>query len=331
METQETTEETALAVVEATPIIHTRRAIILKDALEEATEQRALLVRYVKTHMREDVDFGTIPGTPKPSLWKAGAEKLTELYRCTPQFRIAEKTLDWERGFFHYTFRCKLISRDSGAVLAEGFGSCSSFESKYRWRDGKRKCPNCAKETIFKSKNGPGWYCWEKKGGCGQQWRNDQEPSIVGQVIGKVENPDMADVLNTVLKMAKKRAHVDGAIALAGCSDLFTQDLEDLHDAHPEPAPQPQPDRAKSRAHAVAQEMRAKPGPVVDVRSGETEEEATQRAGRPFAGLTDADLSSQIDAFRKRLEDAPVGTPRHAGLKNHLEGLETELGARLPG
>lgn len=41
----------------------------------------------------------------------------------------------------------------------------------------------------------------------------------------KIENEDLADVYNTVLKMAKKRAHVDATLTVTGAGDLFTQDL----------------------------------------------------------------------------------------------------------
>ena len=41
------------------------------------------------------------------------------------------------------------------------------------------------------------------------------------------ENPDIADVYNTVLKMAKKRAHVDATLTATGAGDMFTQDLID--------------------------------------------------------------------------------------------------------
>lgn len=44
----------------------------------------------------------------------------------------------------------------------------------------------------------------------------------------KVENPDIADVYNTVMKMAKKRAHVDAMITACAASDIFAQDLEDV-------------------------------------------------------------------------------------------------------
>lgn len=44
----------------------------------------------------------------------------------------------------------------------------------------------------------------------------------------RVENPDIADVYNTVLKMAKKRALVDATLTATGCSSMFTQDVEDF-------------------------------------------------------------------------------------------------------
>ena len=45
---------------------------------------------------------------------------------------------------------------------------------------------------------------------------------------GRQENPDIADVYNTVLKMAKKRAFVDAVKSTAAASDIFTQDIEDM-------------------------------------------------------------------------------------------------------
>lgn len=43
----------------------------------------------------------------------------------------------------------------------------------------------------------------------------------------RVENIDIADTYNTVLKMAKKRAHVDAILTVTAASDIFTQDLEE--------------------------------------------------------------------------------------------------------
>lgn len=57
----------------------------------------------------------------------------------------------------------------------------------------------------------------------------------------RAENPDIADVYNTVLKMAKKRAFVDAVKSTAAASDIFTQDIEDMGpiEVAPQPAVQP--------------------------------------------------------------------------------------------
>jgi hypothetical protein len=51
----------------------------------------------------------------------------------------------------------------------------------------------------------------------------------------KMENPDIADQYNTVLKMAKKRAHVDAILTATGASDIFTQDVEDMPEVISQP------------------------------------------------------------------------------------------------
>lgn len=217
----------------------TPRAIVMAEALKEDTEQRVLLQAYVREHMKAGTDYGVIPGTNKPTLLKPGAEKLTDLFRCTPTFDLLEKVEDWDAGLFHYTFRVRITSRDAGTVLAEGFGSANSREGRYRWRNANRKCPACGKEAIVKGKEeyGGGWVCFKKKDGCGAKYA-DGAAEIEGQESGKVENDDIYTLVNTILKMAKKRALVDGAIALARCSDIFTQDVEDFAEEGHEPAPQ---------------------------------------------------------------------------------------------
>jgi hypothetical protein len=52
---------------------------------------------------------------------------------------------------------------------------------------------------------------------------------------------------NTALKMAKKRAIVDAVITNTACSDLFTQDIEDMDKSAFGPAPARQPVKGQSR------------------------------------------------------------------------------------
>ena len=69
----------------------------------------------------------------------------------------------------------------------------------------------------------------EKKGGCGEKFE-DNDTRITKQESGQVANPDIADLTNTLEKMADKRALVAATLLATGCSDIFTQDLEDRVD-----------------------------------------------------------------------------------------------------
>ncbi len=217
-----TAQSTAIALVGQ------NRATLMRAAIDETKAQRAFLKEFIDSEMVEGTDYGKIPGTDDRSLLKPGAEKLVDIHRAEPDFEIVDRIVDWDRPLFYYEIKCTLRDSDR-RVLAVGMGSCSSRESKYRYRYTKKVCPKCQAEALIVSKFGNvgWWFCFPKRGGCGSEWEPEDE-RITSQVIGKVENPDAADSANTILKMAKKRALVDGAIALARCSDLFTQDVEDM-------------------------------------------------------------------------------------------------------
>lgn len=202
-----------------------------------------------------DGDYGTIPGTQKPTLFKPGAEKLCEVYGLAPDPVILKEIEDYERGLFDYTIKCNLTSRRDGSFVGSGLGSCSSYESKYRWRTAQRKCPSCGQEAIIKGSEqyGGGWVCWAKKGGCGSKFL-DGDKRITDQVGGKVTNPDMADVKNTVLKMAKKRALIDVVLSVTRSSGRFAQDLDDM--AEPGSA-EPPASRPAAPAQTAAQPAKA--------------------------------------------------------------------------
>ena len=227
-------------------------AMLVADVLAQEGEQRNLLGEFVAKHMTENSDYGVIPGTKNKTLLKPGAEKLTTIFRCVPRFVIEEKIENWESGLFYYRFSCHIVTLADGNVVAEGVGSCSTFESRYRWRTANRVCPACGADAILRSKHPPrdnphaepGWFCWNKKGGCGANFAAD-DIAVTGQASGRVQNPDLCDCANTVLKMAKKRAHVDAAIALARCSDIFTQDVEDFSES-----PREEPQQNNRNGHS---------------------------------------------------------------------------------
>lgn len=189
-----------------------------------------LVEKVIGEVMKEGTHYGaSFPGDTKKNLLKPGADKLCLAFQLSPAFEVMERQLPNEHR--EYRITCRLTT-PQGRVMGEGVGSCSTMEKKYRYRSDKRTCPECGKEAIIKGKKeyGGGWLCFQKKDGCGAKWP-DGAKEIEGQVVGQVENADIADVFNTVLKIAKKRAYVDATITATAASDLFTQDIEDIGDS----------------------------------------------------------------------------------------------------
>jgi hypothetical protein len=203
-------------------------------SLEVAVERREMIVKAVKSLMREgmDGDYGTIPGTPKPTLLQPGADKLNNLFGLVPTFEVTDKDIDWtgERHggepFFFYEVKCRLIR--GGYVMGEGDGSANSWESKHRYRKSERVCPACGTDSIIKGKPeyGGGWLCYAKKGGCGAKFKAG-DPDIEEQQTGNVPNPNISDVVNTIRKIANKRAKIAATLNAVSAHEFFSQDIED--------------------------------------------------------------------------------------------------------
>ena len=183
----------------------------------------------VRNQMIEGHDYGVIPGTKKDTLLKPGAEKIAKLLGLADQYDIVSSVEDWDKPLFAYQVKCRLVTVTTGITISEGLGECNSMESNYRYRESNRKCPACGGEFIIKGKAeyGGGWLCFVKKGGCGEKYYDD-DPAIMNQTIGRVLNEDIYTLVNTFLKMAKKRSLIDAALSAGRLSDLFTQDMEDL-------------------------------------------------------------------------------------------------------
>ncbi len=97
----------------------------------------------VQTQFTQNLDFGVIPGTSKPTLLKPGAEKLIMLLGLTSSFEILDSTRDFEKGFFQYQVKCFL--KKSDVVITEGLGSANTKETKYLKSD-----PYTLDNTVLK-------------------------------------------------------------------------------------------------------------------------------------------------------------------------------------
>jgi hypothetical protein len=184
-----------------------------------AMHQMAQLQALVNTYLRPsspgktDGDYGIIPGTDKPTLLKSGADKLCDVYGLLPLYEELGVVEDWGTGLFAYRLRCRIVLKATGVQVGEGVGACNSRETKYQstewWNDKTQPPPPGQGYVEIQTRKGTAW--------------KRKVPA---------ENP--ADLINTILKMAKKRALVDAVLSVTRSSGLFTQDLEDY--APPAPA-----------------------------------------------------------------------------------------------
>lgn len=214
--------EVLITEVESLPVV--REPALQMIPFQQLKTRFDGIRKIIQEYFVDGVHWGKIPGTDKPTLFKPGSDLIQALFQLRPEFEISRETLEGlHREVTVYT---TLYANDR--KVGQGVGCGSTMETKYRWRKAERVCPSCGMNTIIKGKEqyGGGWLCWQKKGGCGAKFE-DGDPQITGQEVGRVENPDIADAYNTVLKMAKKRSLNDAIITTTGISDMVTQDLDD--------------------------------------------------------------------------------------------------------
>lgn len=184
-------------------------ALTAADVREHVNLIQSVMQAVMKGPSKENpagVHYGTIPGTPKPTLFKPGAEVLCATFRIAVSYRIDDLSTD---DCIRYRVTAVGTHQTSNVVLGEGMGECSSNEEKYKWR---RAVGNVEFDATPESRR-------RIKYGYS---RTDGTYEI------KQVRTEVADVANTILKMACKRAQVAMTLNVTAASDIFAQDLEDL-------------------------------------------------------------------------------------------------------
>jgi len=198
------------------------------------------LDKIMRKVMRHGVDYDTIPGTPKPTLLKPGAERLLQAFGLGHRMECVDQKEDWDNGFFYYKYKCTVVKTypTHEIVVAECEGSANSKEKRYR-------------------------------------------------------NQDVFTIVNTLQKMAQKRALVGAALQATGTSGRFTQDVEDMDVDEPAPA----------KRQATQQKQRKQTDPV-------TQKKIEIRDIARKKGLTDEQIKKlaryhlQRDTNHMTLEEA---------------------------
>lgn len=96
--------------------------------------------------LKRDVDFGVIPRTKQPSLYKAGAEKIAMGYGLMQRYNIVSKIEQVTPPLLFYTVECQLVKLLDGVphVITSSFGSANTNES----RNGTKSAWDSANGTL---------------------------------------------------------------------------------------------------------------------------------------------------------------------------------------
>ncbi|HEX8464462.1 MAG TPA: hypothetical protein VF627_07570 [Abditibacterium sp.] len=148
----------------------------------------------------------------------------------------------------------------------------------------------------------------------------------------KYKNQDAANVANTILKMAKKRALIDATLSATRASGMFTQDLEDMDLSGQNDYGRSQRDNRDSeppRSPRSVQQRQDAPREVSAATAGDVLTDAQHRAilaiagrvfgrhsreedldrmvNKPLDQLSKGEASGVIDQLRSMLGEAPGG------------------------
>lgn len=231
--------------------------------IEGAVARYNAFKTFVSKVLEKDRDYGEIPGTNKPTLYKPGAEKLGAFFGLRPIFVIQESVNDWTgkdhigEPFFFREYKVQLFK--AGELVGEGIGSCNSWEKKYRYRwVNEMEVPANIDKSKLEFVDGEiseFGFAIDKAETTGKYgkpavyWKQfsdaiaartatpfkratksgkEMDAWKIGGKLYAVPNHDPADQVNTIDKMAQKRAFVAAILIATNASDYFTQDMEDF-------------------------------------------------------------------------------------------------------
>lgn len=167
------------------------------DLIRDTVTSMAVLGQHIQTVLVKDLDYGHIPGVPGSMLFDSGAAKLINVFNCyAGERRVINFTDDGSK--ISVIVEVPLIHRATGKPVATGIGAASTLETKhkYRWIDNMKDL-----EVL----------------GYGEEERaklKTKTDRTDGTILYRVPNPEHGDLLNTIIKMAAKRAEVDAAESL---------------------------------------------------------------------------------------------------------------------
>lgn len=240
---------------------------------KEIRAQVNLIQEVMKAVMKDGVHYGKIQGCgDKPTLLKPGSEKILSTFGIAVRPIVDDLSTSDK---VHY--RVSTEGYRNGVLVGTGIGECSSDEEKYKWR--KITCEQ-EWEATSEDRRRVKWFKPYNK-----------EAYSVKQV-----RTEIADVANTVLKMAKKRSQIDLTLTATAASDIFTQDIEDLPEEYRETT-----DGEPTKEHVKQPQRRTQTTQTTQTEQPNAETiMPCPKCGKPLA-KSEAEVAAVIEWCNKKL------------------------------
>src|SRR6266542_2581261 len=222
----------------------------LELSVHDLIQRHEKIQSIVRDVMKPDVDYGVIPGTERPTLFKSGGEVLAQTFQFSPRYEI--RRYEFEEGHVDFEVICRLHYIPTDQVISEGIGSCTTLEPKFCYRRGEPESTgNPVPREYWTARKTKPAKAQELIGGKNFLAKKiDGYWMICSKSEERYENPDIAETYHIVRRMAKKRAFLDAVGTATAASRVFSEEQLDEEQEIEEPSA-----RTGQRQHARPGEM----------------------------------------------------------------------------
>lgn len=285
--------------------------------VRQVSQDLAVMQQLVGEVLTPQIDWGVIPGVPGRNLFDPGAQKIFAAFNVyAGERRIINMEDDASR--ISICVEVPLIARETGRVVATGVGAASTLETKYKYR----------------------WVDDPKAWGL-------DELTIAGlktkksdsRTMYRVPNPEHSELLNTIIKIASKRAEVDAAESLPGVATVLRQLFERPAASGASVGQAQDPyahfwgemrrmgisqEAVHARYGSVAELVKSRGGAVKDVLQGLVEEMRKSPPPQPKGELGD-----EVSKLWKEASDLLRGSPITAEMVANWWAMNKQVEIRL--
>jgi len=178
--------------------------VITPEYVQQQRRSLALLQSMVSDVLARGRDYGSVPGVPSDFLWDPGASMIIASFNCHVGERRIKSLVD-DGKKIAVIIEVPLMAFNTGNEVGSGIGASSTLETKHKYR----------------------WVENPKEWGYSEEALKTVKSEVRdGKTKWHILNPEHDELLNTIIKIASKRAEVDAATGLPGVAAALRELFE---------------------------------------------------------------------------------------------------------